>query len=533
MFKKKNHSSLWALINVTPCYDEENRYIGSFAMLTDVTERIKNEEEIRKLNRVYSVLSEVNQAIVREKDKKQLMDDVCRIAVEQGGFKMSWVGFVDPVSKNVIPYSKYGYEEGYLDQIRISVLEIPTGKGPTGTAIRENRHIFCNDLKNDPLMSPWKEEQMKRGYLSSCSLPLKLRNSIIGAFTIYSGEINFFNESEIKLLKEMAGDISFALENIELDKINKEIENEILNSKQRIEQILGSISDGFFTLNREWQYSYINTQGANMVGKTPVELIGNRIMDVFPEVKESKYYEIYSDVMNNRITRNFEEFYEPLKSWYSGTVYPYTDGISIIFQNITDKKIKEEELVKSLKEKDVMLREIYHRVKNNLQVISSLLKMQSKYAKDEQTSEFFNISQLRVKSMALVHEKLYRSQDLSNIDFDDYIRKLTVHLLQSYGVTKNEIQLKIDAKNVYLTIENAIPCGLLINEMVSNSIKHAFPDKRKGEIYIHMFLDNDNRYNLSVKDNGIGFPSNIDYRNSTSLGSGITGYIDRAAGWRD
>jgi two-component sensor histidine kinase len=164
----------------------------------------------------------------------------------------------------------------------------------------------------------------------------------------------------------------------------------------------------------------------------------------------------------------------------------------------------EEHLKASLKEKEVLLREIHHRVKNNLQVISSLLRLQSRTIEDDAIRKVFKESQDRVKTMAIIHEKLYQSTDLAGVDFAGYIRDLTANLYRSYGVSQETISLRIQAQNVFLGINMAIPCGLIINELVSNCLKHAFPGGERGEIYIDLSSDPD-QINLTVGDNGVLF----------------------------
>ena len=177
----------------------------------------------------------------------------------------------------------------------------------------------------------------------------------------------------------------------------------------------------------------------------------------------------------------------------------------------------EEHLKASLKEKEVLLREIHHRVKNNLQVISSLLRLQSRTIKDDAICRVFKESQDRVKTMAIIHERLYQSTDLAGIDFAGYIRDLTANLYRSYGVSQETISLRIQAQNVFLGINMAIPCGLIINELVSNCLKHAFPGGERGEIYIDLSSDHD-QIILTVGDNGGAFPKGLDFRNTESLG---------------
>jgi two-component sensor histidine kinase len=180
---------------------------------------------------------------------------------------------------------------------------------------------------------------------------------------------------------------------------------------------------------------------------------------------------------------------------------------------------KTEKLIKaSLREKEVLLQEINHRVKNNMQIISSLLKIQSALIKDETALDLIHSTQNRVKSMALIHETLYKSKDLARVNFGEYSQSLIKQLSSSYGTVQGNILLKADIKNVFLDINTAIPCGLIINELVSNALKHAFPEGEKGEIKINMSPLNKNKIELIVSDNGVGLPKELDFRKTKSLG---------------
>ncbi len=172
----------------------------------------------------------------------------------------------------------------------------------------------------------------------------------------------------------------------------------------------------------------------------------------------------------------------------------------------------------SLMEKEVLLKEIHHRVKNNLQIISSLLNLQSEYIQDKQDLDIFKVSQNRIESMALIHEKLYQCKDLAQIEFAEYIQDLIANLFCSYEVNSNAISLNINIDNIFLGIDVAIPCGLMLNELILNCLKHAFPSGRAGEIRIDLSSNNENQYTLIVSDNGIGFPQDLDFQNTDSLG---------------
>ena len=183
-----------------------------------------------------------------------------------------------------------------------------------------------------------------------------------------------------------------------------------------------------------------------------------------------------------------------------------------------DRKRAEAQIKASLQEKEVLLKEIHHRVKNNLQIISSLLNLQADYLKDNQAIEIFKDSQNRIESMALIHEKLYQSKDLAKINFADYIQELATSLFCSYEVNLNAITLKMNIEDVILGIDAAIPCGLIINELVVNSLKHAFPEGKPGEISIDFCSINANEFALVVSDSGIGLPKELDLQNTNSLG---------------
>ncbi len=188
------------------------------------------------------------------------------------------------------------------------------------------------------------------------------------------------------------------------------------------------------------------------------------------------------------------------------------------FLDITERKQTEARVEATLREKEVLLREIHHRVKNNLQIISSLLNLQAGFIQDDQARKVYKESQDRVRSMALLHAILYQSRNLAAIDFAQYVRRLTLHLLHSYAAAARGIRVNIDVHPVQFGMETAIPCGLIINELVSNALQHAFPENRGGEIKIDLHPNADSTYTLRVGDDGVGLPATIDLQNPESLG---------------
>ena len=284
------------------------------------------------------------------------------------------------------------------------------------------------------------------------------------------------------------------------------------------EIIIENMGDSVIVLDGQNRIIDMNPSAQALISRPASELLGHFLEDVWPEQsfqielideKTGKGKEIVLAQKSGQ--RTYDMRISSLSDWRGRIL-----SRIVVFRDITDRKRAEERIKQSLEEKEVLLREIHHRVKNNLQVISSLLNLQSAYVDDCQYREMFKESQNRVKSMSLIHEKLYQSENLANIDFEEYIRALTNGLIHSYGINTHKISLNVEVDNVSLGIDTAIPCGLVINELVSNSLKHAFPDG-KGEILVSLHSNN-GITELIVKDNGVGIPEDIHIKNTTSLG---------------
>ena len=189
-----------------------------------------------------------------------------------------------------------------------------------------------------------------------------------------------------------------------------------------------------------------------------------------------------------------------------------------IARDITQRKQAEGQIKKDLIIKTALIREIYHRTKNNMAVISAMLSMQSRRSENDYVKSTFKEINNKIQTMSLVHQKLYQAKDLSNINLKDYIEDLANLIMQSYGALSEKIQMKFDLQDVRVLIDSAVPLGLIINELVSNIFKHAFPNRQEGEILIRLFKEKDETINLELIDNGIGFPQNFDPRKDGSMG---------------
>ncbi len=261
----------------------------------------------------------------------------------------------------------------------------------------------------------------------------------------------------------------------------------------------------------------VNDSFCQTYGYTREQTMGMAIDSVLPHVLSSSEDES-QDVFH---TRKDGELFPVSISWSQirSSAEKRLSNVAVI-RDITRQKRTEEKLKNSLKEKEVLLKEIHHRVKNNLQVISSLLNLQASFLEDKRVAEALRDSQNRVKSMALIHELLYHSGALNKIDFQDYMRSLVSHVSGSYK-NRNDISIDIDIDDIIFNVDFAIPCGLIVNELLANSMKHAFPQGGPGNVLIKLkktSRDGIPLMRLTFNDNGIGLPEDIDVDSTRSLG---------------
>ena len=204
-----------------------------------------------------------------------------------------------------------------------------------------------------------------------------------------------------------------------------------------------------------------------------------------------------------------------------------------VVEEISSRKMAESTVKRSLEEKEVLLREIHHRVKNNMQVISSLLSLQAANIDDERLHKLFQESQSRVRAMALIHEILYDSDDLSSIDLSTYMSRLAASLTRMYGADAAQVRLNVESEDITLRIDDMVPCGLAISELISNSLKYAFPDGREGEIDLRVTSTPEGGVKLVVRDDGVGLPAELDIRTTSSMGMGlVVGLVEKQLGGR-
>jgi PAS domain S-box-containing protein len=314
----------------------------------------------------------------------------------------------------------------------------------------------------------------------------------------------------------------------------KQAENMLKENEEYYRSVVENAHDLIIESDNTGSYIYVSPNHKTILGYEPDELVGTSIFDnIHPNDIKDIYAEFTRAMISQSTGRGIFRYKHKSGEWRwfecNGKPIKTPSGqVRIILhsRDITERKRAEEQIHKSLKEKESLLREIHHRVKNNLQVISSLLSLQSDYAKGIDSSKLFDESQNRISTIALIHEHLYQSEDLAEINIGQYIGDLTNNLLTVYGDEGNNVSVKFNTDDLTVDIDTAIPCGLIINELFSNCLKHAFvpqnggkkTEKPKDLISVGFNSNNSGSLVLLVKDNGIGLPEGLDYKDTESLG---------------
>jgi PAS domain S-box-containing protein len=398
---------------------------------------------------------------------------------------------------------------------------------------------YCKiTLANDDVLaidhvggSEYRNEEFYRvfGFESYIGVPLRINGKIFGTLNFASlhPRKKPFTTADKDFIRLMGRWISTMIE-------RKQAEDMLKEKEELYRTLVENAHDLILEILYDGRIMYTSSNHKEILGYKQDELLGKNVFELMHPEDRSAVMSAFIQGFGRGSARRVVYRYRHKNGewrWFEGTGKPFrtsTGEIRAIVdtRDINERKKTEEQIQESLKRKESLLREIHHRVKNNLQVISSLLSLQSDYAKDEESLALFYESQSRISTIALIHEKLYQSRNIDEIKMLDYITDLTRNLLRVYKDLGENVHVQINAYDISIDVDQAIPCGLIINELFSNCLKHAFQyldsenpaGRTRNKVSVEINSDSDGVLTLSVRDNGVGFPDNVDFRNTNTLG---------------
>jgi PAS domain S-box-containing protein len=303
-YRRKDGSAVWMYVSARTTLDAEHRFLGAYAMLTDITERKRAEEALHRLNRELRAISNCNQALLRATDEQSLLEKICRIVSEEAGYRMAWVGYAEhDEAKRVRPVAWTGTEEGYLTHLGITWSDTERGCGPTGTAIRSGKTCCIQDFATDPRLAPWRESRLLRDFRSGIALPLKDEHgNPFGSLTIYSAQPNASAlEEEVRLLEELAGDLAFGIVTLRSRAARERAEQQVA----LLSFALDKGREAAFLINDTAHFDYVNEEACRVLGYSRAELLGLGIGDIDSDFPLERWSDHWRNLKAQR-SRTFE-----------------------------------------------------------------------------------------------------------------------------------------------------------------------------------------------------------------------------------
>jgi PAS domain S-box-containing protein len=525
--------SRWMDVQIFDVPDRRGRTTGRFLLFRDITEsRAAELERTQSLDRIRrqqqsivrlslspaSAQGDFTAAALEITEMAARALDVERVSLWLGGAKEGRIRCAD-----LFENSRNTHSEGQL----LLADHFPRYFG----ALARDRVIDAQDAQLDPRTREFAESYLRPlGIGALLDAPIRLAGAMIGIVCCeHVGPPRRWMDDEIRF----AGEIADAAAQAYAHREKKRTDDAHQESENRFRMLVEGAPDAIY-VQAEGAFAYLNAAALKLFGADSSErLLGHPVLGRFHPDYRDRILE-RRRVLNEERTSvpRMEEVFLRLDGTSVDVEvsavpirYRELDGALVFVREITERKQAEAAIRASLREKDVLLHEVQHRVRNNMQIISSLLNHQASTLSDPVLREAFRASQSRIKSIALIHEKLYRSGDLSRIDFADYIQSLVVHLFHVHQVDLTRVQYVLDLEPMDLDVNVSIPLGLIVNELVLNAIRHGFSNQRTGEVVVRLAKNDDQSHTLLVRDNGVGIPGGVDLEKVETLGFQIVGML--------
>lgn len=495
--KRKDGSLIWVAISTSEILNTEGNVEYLEGNIIDVTDLINTQEKLIKSEENYKkMLDESPYGILIHKDGKirycnkrasQILEEKIKPDADIRNFFPEEVFKKSNGNKSILHFdrveSNAGEKPVFLD-LYVKEVDYENDKMSEMSFVDIQDRIELEEEKIKNYVFKNLNEKLKKEIENKEKAELELKDSL---------QMNVKQSAKLNAIFENSSHVIWTLDrDFRLTSFNKnfsDLFHRINGSRPKIDKnILNEFPTTNRVLSKQWKESH-------------EKVFEGELINFISEVKDKKGRKTYINIFLNPIYDNKKGVLE-------------ASGIG---HDITDKVIAEAKLTESLKEKEVLIKEIHHRVKNNLQVISSIFNLQSAFTTEEKIKEVLRESQNRIKSMAYIHESLYKSSQLGRIDFEQYVKELSKNLIHSYAYNSSQVSLLTETESVLLDLDLAIPCGLIVNEIVSNSLKHAFQGRPSGIIAVRL-RNNNNSIKLRLTDDGIGIPENTFDKDTGSLG---------------
>ncbi|MBK9248257.1 MAG: PAS domain S-box protein [Ignavibacteria bacterium] len=513
--------------------DKNNPFLLS--IIRDITPRKTSEEQLLHRLEQIQIIAYLSEAVNSVKNLEEIYDVALHALKKSIKADMSSILLFD--SEGVMQFvDSVGLSKEY--QLHAA------GHSPWKQSQQNVYPLLVSDVTNEPSLTELLPALQQEGIHALGFIPLVYQDRLIGKFMVYFKERHEFTDDEIQLSLTIARHVAYAIGQKQSKLALQKSESNFLKSYELLKSILESPKGMIiFSLDTEYNYlAYTKSHKTTMkniwgkeikIGMNMLDLIADTSVRAKAKINYDKALRgeqllFIEELDNETNTRTFwENRYSPIITENNSII-----GLTVFVSDVTERKTAEEQIRNALREKEALLKEIHHRVKNNMQIISSLLHLQAQFVPDKQLAEALVESQNRVKSMSLVHEQLYQTDMFYSVNIGEYMRQLSARLLGSIGKIQQGVLFEFlnDEQPVFVNLDTAIPLGLIVNELVTNSLKYAFSDRSHGKITISIHKIADTEYELSVQDDGIGIPDWLDITKAETLGLQIVQTLSEQLG---
>jgi PAS domain S-box-containing protein len=506
----------WIQARITPIYNSENQEIGTLLTVNNISDLKKSEERLKKRDVLLEGVANMTKMLITQPDLDKAMDGALSIIGNATGIDRTYI-FQNSQNDDgdVFMNQKFEWTNGKvsaeINNPKLQNLSYKMIKPDMFEILSKNQPYYGIA---DELEGKIKEILEDEEIISILLVPLFVKK-------LFWGFIGFDNctdqrrwkNYELTILKAAADSIASAIE-------RNQAEKALAISEKKSKTIISAIPDMMFIMDQEGRYLDFAYESEELLALDPQKLIGKNLSDIGLTTEEFNLANIKLKKAFGEGTRESFEYKLDLPigtHYFEARMMKLSEEeVLCIVRDITEQVNAQTLINESLKEKEVLLREIHHRVKNNMQIIHSLLNLQKRTVSQSETKEVLKESQGRVMAMAMIHEKLYQSSNLTKINFKIYVEKLVRQLFSLYNVNEQQIKIFFKMENIEMNVDTAIPCGLIINEIITNSLKYAFP---MGEGILKLELKKTNNdFFMVIEDDGIGLPDDISLEKTSTLG---------------